>query len=154
MSIGFLGRPTGLFAGGVGDARDSSYTLQIYIIAMTQSSATETHTSNNNNEIGFKNGTEIDAKPKPEYKLELVWRNVILMIIVHLSGLYGLYLGMFFAQPTTVYFMFFVALLSSFGIQCGAHRLWCHRTYKAKLPLQILLAFMHILALENDIYEW
>ncbi|CAG2168631.1 unnamed protein product, partial [Oppiella nova] len=120
----------------------------------TQSLAIETHTSNNNNEIGFKNGTEIDAKPKPEYKLELVWRNVILMIIVHLSGLYGLYLGMFFAKPTTVYFMFFVALLSSFGIQCGAHRLWCHRTYKAKLPLQILLAFMHILALENDIYEW
>ncbi|CAG2171304.1 unnamed protein product, partial [Oppiella nova] len=121
---------------------------------MTQSTATETETGNNNNEIGFQNGTEIDAKPKPEYKLELVWRNIILMTIVHLSAIYGLYRGVFYAKPMTIYFMYLLGLLSSFGVQCGAHRLWCHRTYKAKLPLQILLAFMHILALENDIYEW
>ena len=83
----------------------------------TQSTATETETGNNNNEIGFKNGTEIDAKPKPEYKLELVWRNIILMIIVHLSAVYGLYRGVFYAKPLTIYFMYLLGLLSSFGVQ-------------------------------------
>jgi stearoyl-CoA desaturase (delta-9 desaturase) len=48
-------------------------------------------------------------------------------------------------------------LLSAFGalgVTAGAHRLWAHRTYKAKLPLRILLAIGQTLALQNDIYEW
>ena len=39
-------------------------------------------------------------------------------------------------------------------LKCGAHRLWCHRTYKAKLPLRIMLMIFDTLALQNDIYEW
>lgn len=38
--------------------------------------------------------------------------------------------------------MFFAAL----GVTAGAHRLWAHRTYKAKLPLRIFLAFCQTLA--------
>lgn len=30
--------------------------------------------------------------------------------------------------------------VGGFGVTAGAHRLWTHRTYKAKLPLRILLA--------------
>lgn len=29
--------------------------------------------------------------------------------------------------------------ISGFGVTAGAHRFWCHRAYKAKLPLRILL---------------
>lgn len=40
------------------------------------------------------------------------------------------------------------------GITAGAHRLWAHRTYAAKLPLRILLMIMQTTALQNHIYEW
>ncbi|CAG2120564.1 unnamed protein product, partial [Medioppia subpectinata] len=102
-----------------------------------------------NNEIKT---TEIT--PSKYFKRQLVWRNVISLTMVHLSGAYGLYLSMFVAKPLTVVFMYFVATISAFGILCGAHRLWAHRSYKAKMPLQLLLAFGQTLSLQNDIYEW
>eukprot|EP00092_Neocalanus_flemingeri_P036881 GFUD01040144.1.p1 GENE.GFUD01040144.1~~GFUD01040144.1.p1 ORF type:complete len:251 (+),score=40.81 GFUD01040144.1:3-755(+) len=36
----------------------------------------------------------------------------------------------------------------------GAHRLWAHKTYKAKLPLRIILAIANSMAGENSIYIW
>jgi len=47
-----------------------------------------------------------------------------------------------------------VAVLSSFGILAGAHRLWSHRAYKAKWPLRVILAIMQTIALQNSIYDW
>ena len=32
--------------------------------------------------------------------------------------------------------------------------MWCHRSYKAKLPLRILLMLVNCMALQNSIYEW
>ncbi|XP_054155192.1 acyl-CoA Delta(11) desaturase-like [Oppia nitens] len=100
------------------------------------------------------NGTNADTKVVKPYKLELVWRNIILMAIIHISGLYGAYLTIRGVKVQTVIFTYVIALMSSMGIQCGAHRLWCHRTYKAKLPLQIILMVLQTLALQNDIFEW
>ncbi|KAJ6223378.1 hypothetical protein RDWZM_001923 [Blomia tropicalis] len=40
------------------------------------------------------------------------------------------------------------------GITAGAHRLWSHRSYKATLPLRILLMLLNSMALQNDIYVW
>lgn len=40
------------------------------------------------------------------------------------------------------------------GIMSGAHRLWCHRTYKAKLPLRILLCIFNCISLQSHIYTW
>lgn len=36
----------------------------------------------------------------------------------------------------------------------GAHRLWTHRSYKAKLPLKLFLAMGHSIAGQNCIYIW
>lgn len=30
-------------------------------------------------------------------------------------------------------------IIANIGVSGGAHRLWCHKSYKAKLPLKILL---------------
>ena len=49
---------------------------------------------------------------------------------------------------------FFLYIIGGLGITAGAHRLWAHRTYKAKTPLRILLAFFQTLAVQNSIYEW
>ncbi|UYV83576.1 SCD [Cordylochernes scorpioides] len=40
------------------------------------------------------------------------------------------------------------------GVTAGAHRLWCHRTYKAKVPLRVFLMLMDCMACQNSIYEW
>ncbi|KAF5277398.1 hypothetical protein FQA39_LY06211 [Lamprigera yunnana] len=45
-------------------------------------------------------------------------------------------------------------LMTSLSITAGAHRLWTHRSYKAKLPLRIILMFFQSGALQNHIYEW
>ena len=44
--------------------------------------------------------------------------------------------------------------LSGLGITAGSHRLWAHRSYKAKLPLRILLMLLNSFAHEGSILWW
>ena len=44
--------------------------------------------------------------------------------------------------------------MSGLGITAGAHRLWSHRTYKARLPLKLVLMLANTMAGENSIYTW
>lgn len=45
-------------------------------------------------------------------------------------------------------------LVSSTGTTAGAHRLWSHRSYKATLPLKIILMLFHTSAFQYDIINW
>ncbi|XP_032689711.1 (11Z)-hexadec-11-enoyl-CoA conjugase-like isoform X5 [Odontomachus brunneus] len=45
-------------------------------------------------------------------------------------------------------------VLAIFGVSGGAHRLWSHKSYKAKLPLRILLALLYAVAGQSSIYSW
>lgn len=45
-------------------------------------------------------------------------------------------------------------LACGFGITAGAHRLWSHRSYKATLPLKILLMIFHTAAFQLSIIAW
>jgi len=101
--------------------------------------------------------TDITAdglKPRAEYKLEIVWRNVALMSALHLSALYGLYLCFASAKWQTTAFAVFLYIISGLGITAGAHRLWSHRSYRAKWPLRVILCIFNTMAFENSIYEW
>nr|KAF6502458.1 stearoyl-CoA desaturase 5 [Molossus molossus] len=109
-----------------------------------------------------------------EQRQNIVWRNVVLMSLLHLAAVYSLVLipkakplTLFWALRTvcshlavapqtcwtspTSYFCF---LLTALGVTAGAHRLWSHRSYKAKLPLRIFLAAANSMAFQNDIFEW
>lgn len=44
--------------------------------------------------------------------------------------------------------------MSQIGVTAGAHRLWSHRSYKATLPLQILLMTFHTTTLQFSIIWW
>ncbi|KAL5232757.1 hypothetical protein ACI65C_000167 [Semiaphis heraclei] len=101
------------------------------------------------------------SKPKTEeaqqagYKWQIVWRNVIGFVILHSIAVYGFYLLFFgHVQIKTVLFMYVVAACSGLGITVGAHRLWAHRCYTARLPMRLLLAVFQTLAFQNHIYEW
>lgn len=50
--------------------------------------------------------------------------------------------------------MYIYAVFGGLGITAGAHRLWSHRSYKAKLPLRIFLMLCNCVAVQNDLIEW
>ncbi|XP_048194428.1 acyl-CoA desaturase 1-like [Perognathus longimembris pacificus] len=89
----------------------------------------------------------------PPPKLEYVWRNIILMALLHLGALYGLLLVPA-CKAYTWLWAYVCYIISGLGITAGAHRLWSHRTYKARLPLRIFLIIANTMAFQNDVYEW
>lgn len=40
------------------------------------------------------------------------------------------------------------------GITAGAHRLWAHRSYKAKWPLRLMLMIFNTIAFQDAAYHW
>lgn len=50
--------------------------------------------------------------------------------------------------------MIILIVWSGFGVTVGAHRLWAHRSFKAKLPLRIFLAIGQSIAGQNCLYIW
>lgn len=45
-------------------------------------------------------------------------------------------------------------MMSALGVTAGAHRLWSHRSYKAKLPLKMFLAVSNTMAFQvNILYD-
>jgi stearoyl-CoA desaturase (delta-9 desaturase) len=92
---------------------------------------------------------------RKEYRIEIVWRNVLAMIVLHLAAIYSYYWGVLgIGKWQTIVWFWIIGFFSSLGVLAGSHRLWSHKSYKAKLPLRIILAFLQTLALQNDIYEW
>ncbi|KAG5889224.1 hypothetical protein JTB14_018647 [Gonioctena quinquepunctata] len=87
-------------------------------------------------------------------KLVLVWRNIILFVYLHAVALYGLYLMFSSAKLVTSIYGIILYQLGGLGITAGAHRLWAHRSYKAKWQLKVMLAVFNTLAFENSVIEW
>ncbi|XP_015794510.1 stearoyl-CoA desaturase 5 [Tetranychus urticae] len=97
---------------------------------------------------------ELKDKNTVEYKVQIVWRNVVLFIALHIAALYGLKLIFTAAAWQTTFFAFLLYICGGLGITAGAHRLWSHRSYKAKWPLRVILSIFNSLAFQNHIYEW
>ncbi|XP_017924591.1 acyl-CoA desaturase [Manacus vitellinus] len=92
-------------------------------------------------------------KEGPKPPLRYVWRNIILMSLLHLGAIFALTL-IPSAKIQTLAWAVLCFLLSALGITAGSHRLWSHRSYKATLPLRIFLTIANSMAFQNDIYEW
>lgn len=115
--------------------------------------------SPNSKDVEHRNGvitetqphTAIEAKPR---KLQIVWRNIFLFTVLHISALFGLFLAITEAKWATIALALWLHFFSGMGITAGAHRLWCHRAYKAKWPLRLMLMFMNCIAFQNDLHEW
>lgn len=43
---------------------------------------------------------------------------------------------------------------SGLGITAGAHRLWAHRSYKAKWPLRLILMIFNTIAFQDAAIHW
>ncbi|XP_054153820.1 stearoyl-CoA desaturase-like [Oppia nitens] len=84
----------------------------------------------------------------------IVWTNVFIFLILNVLSLYGIYVCIANKCWMTWCFAFWYGLAGGLGVTAGAHRLWSHRSYKARLPLRIVLMLFHSIAGQNDLYEW
>lgn len=88
-----------------------------------------------------------------KYRVRIKWLNVSLMSLAHVAALIGLR-QCFSAKFATVVCAYLLYALGGIGVTAGSHRLWSHRSFKANLPLRVLLACLQSLAYENSIYVW
>ncbi|KAG7213575.1 hypothetical protein KM043_002830 [Ampulex compressa] len=93
-------------------------------------------------------------KEKEKYVRKIVWRNVIIFLFLHIGAVYGLYLIFTSAKIATTIFAFLLYQASGFGITAGAHRLWAHRSYKAKWQLRLLLMICNTMAFQDAAVDW
>lgn len=89
-----------------------------------------------------------------DYKLQWVWRNIILFVIIHISALYGMWLFFTEAKWITILLFPVTNVITFFGISGGAHRLWSHRAFKANLPLQLIFLLANTFAFQESVYVW
>ncbi|KAH8346983.1 acyl-CoA Delta-9 desaturase [Drosophila kikkawai] len=93
-------------------------------------------------------------KKAEKRRLKLVWRNIIAFGYLHLAALYGAYLMVTSAKWPTIALAYILYVVSGLGITAGAHRLWAHRSYKAKWPLRLLLVIFNTIAFQDAAYHW
>jgi stearoyl-CoA desaturase (delta-9 desaturase) len=86
-----------------------------------------------------------------DYKLEIVWRNVLIFLYLHCAAIYGFTLQ---KTTTSIIIGWITGLWCAFGTTIGAHRLYTHRSFKANKKLQVLLLFWQTMAVQNSMYEW
>lgn len=95
-----------------------------------------------------------DESKKDTWKPTIVWRNVALFVMLHFGALIGLYQLFFVAKWLTVAWTLACWVISGLGITAGAHRLWAHKSYKAKWPMRTFLMIFDCMAFQNDVIEW
>jgi stearoyl-CoA desaturase (delta-9 desaturase) len=99
----------------------------------------------------------MNSDPAKNFKPKLAWFNIIAFIYMHVSMFYGTYeLIRNFPQHAFTFFIGFI--LGFLGVVCGiiigAHRMWSHKSFKARWPTRLFLAFCQTMAGQNSIYEW
>ncbi|KAL7023170.1 hypothetical protein ACKWTF_012511 [Chironomus riparius] len=112
--------------------------------------------SNNNDEkLGYKNNEReypsLSGSDDDDYKVEIVWKNVVIFLYLHTAAIYGFTLE---KKLSSLIFGWVCGLSSAFGTTVGAHRLYTHRSYKANRSLQILLLIWQTMAVQNSMYTW
>ncbi|DBA00400.1 TPA: hypothetical protein N0F65_012931 [Lagenidium giganteum] len=86
---------------------------------------------------------------------DVVWYNVFVLGVWHVAALYTLVAIMpqcSLKELSVLWLSFW--FLSGLGITAGAHRLWAHRSYKAKWPLRVFLMLCNSMAFQGSIWEW
>lgn len=111
--------------------------------------------AHNGDEAREEEPAEAHERVEDNFSAPLVWRNIILFVILHSSIPIGVRM---LANGQVAYKTLLWSLVgiyvSGLGVTGGAHRLWSHRAYKARWPVQLLLMLLQTMAGQNSIYTW
>ncbi|XP_052745290.1 acyl-CoA Delta(11) desaturase-like [Bicyclus anynana] len=87
-------------------------------------------------------------------KYEILYLELLMIMYIHIAALYGIYLAYFSATWKTLIFHYIMSQLVTLGITAGRHRLWSHNSYKAKMPLQIILVVLSSMTYQYSVIHW
>ncbi|KAJ9579982.1 hypothetical protein L9F63_004365 [Diploptera punctata] len=96
---------------------------------------------------------EINVYQK-SFKIQIVWFNAVGFLILHILGLYGLWISLTSASYFTYLWAEVLMVMSGIGLTIGGHRLYAHRCYKATWFLRLGVCVMNTIAGENCLYIW
>jgi len=99
----------------------------------------------------YKNMADKDTTRIPR---EIQWSNVLYYVYLHFSALIGIYLGIFQAKWTTIFYTVCLIHVSVLGLTAGAHRLWAHASFRANTALRGFLIFAQTLMCQGSLYDW
>lgn len=89
------------------------------------------------------------------FREDLLVGRTTFFVAAHIFGAWGLYRT--FAHPSTLRLWVEVVTMwqiGGFGITCGAHRLWSHRSFIAELPFRVFLMLLNTFANQGTIVHW
>ncbi|XP_012062684.1 PREDICTED: acyl-CoA Delta(11) desaturase-like [Atta cephalotes] len=89
-----------------------------------------------------------------KFETDIIWFIALQVFLLHAIGIYGLLTFNYWQNLITTIWIIVMYIISNIGVSGGAHRLWSHKTYKAKLPLRILLLICFSASAQNTIYSW
>ncbi|EER12488.1 Acyl-CoA desaturase, putative [Perkinsus marinus ATCC 50983] len=90
-----------------------------------------------------------------EVGLRMNWPMIVYISLVHIVACYSIYNTI--TRPhymLTYVWTIILWFISGFGITAGAHRLWSHRSYKARYPLRVLLMIFNSIANQGSVIHW
>ncbi|XP_043484110.1 acyl-CoA Delta(11) desaturase-like [Leptopilina heterotoma] len=94
---------------------------------------------------------------KDEWNIQIKdfnWAFVIFHLISHIIAVYGILTFPYLSHKLTALWFYAYYVFVLCGQLAGAHRLWSHRSYKAKLPLRIILACAYYGAGHFKLRHW
>lgn len=86
-------------------------------------------------------------------KNDICIRSLSTILAIHTIALFGFYIIENIKYQTVLY-QFIIHLLSMISITGGYHRLWSHRSYCAKFPLQIFYIIFGTTASQSSVIWW
>lgn len=90
-----------------------------------------------------------------EFQEQFKWHNLIIISLYHVWFVHSVfYYALNEKSGYTSLWLLGWLVATGVGVTGGAHRLWSHKSYKAKLPLRILLAFLYTGCGMNSIFQW
>ncbi|XP_047989389.1 acyl-CoA Delta-9 desaturase-like [Leguminivora glycinivorella] len=87
-------------------------------------------------------------------KWDYIWHMIVVSLFLNAAGVYGGYRAVVSAKWPTILLAYILYVASIIGIAAGAHRLWSHKSYKAKWPLQLILMIFHTTSLQYSVINW
>ena len=100
-------------------------------------------------DLSTKYGTDPDWRPKLKFHM------IGFMMLAHTLAFIGLVKACFHDHAFRIILEVILGWqIAGLGITVGAHRLWAHRTFKARSPFKAVLMFLNSAAHQGSIYHW
>ena len=90
-------------------------------------------------------------REKSMNEYEINYSNSLFVVINHIASYYAF---SYMESYTDIFQVFLWYQICGLGVTAGLHRLWSHKSYKAKTPTKVLLMILASASNQGSIYHW